>query len=380
MITDKEKTSLKAEIASIFDKFNILEHTATIGGLRDDILRLIDSAQDKPKFNIGDVITNGGRSVTITGIEDDVYIVTNDEIENDANCVNWHIKIKDQDKWMLLENAHPKFNVGDWIISEEAHKDYRICKITKIQDGCYSIESIYGFKGWNYFSVFEEIYRVWTIQDAQPGDILVYNDEYFIFKQINTGNDFFAYCKYDCHLGYDNLEIFCDKRISFSVKDIAPAEKEYCELLNRKLMEAGYRWDANKRELKESVRRLEDNNSDDDLTKAVMDYMLQFSGNNFCKAPWAIDSTGMAMPKALAKFGADWQKEKDKIWLAENHKQIFNNGYEEGFESGRDDAYDEIMEKSLKRNVVPDENGFACVSVPNEHLGKIVNVAILEDD
>ena len=369
MMTDKEKTSLKAEIASIFDKFNILEHTATIGGLRDDILRLIDSVQDKPKFNIGDVITNGGRSVTITGITEDAYIVTNDEIENDANCVNWHIKMKDQDKWTLVENARPKFNVGDWIISEEAHKDYRICKITKIQDGCYSIESIYGFKGWNYFSVFEEIYRVWTIQDAQPGDILVYNDEYFIFKQINTGNDFFAYCKYDCHLGYDNLEIFCDKRISFSVKDIAPVEKEYCELLNRKLMEAGYRWDAKKRELKESVRRPDDNS--DELESAAEKYAYE---------QWP----SVGVPNADCyhgfKAGAGWQKEKDKIWLAENHKQIFNNGYEEGFESGRDDAYDEIMEKSVKRTVVPDENGFGCVNVPNEHLGKIVNVAILEND
>ena len=383
-MTDKEKTSLKAEIASIFDKFNILEHTATIGGLRDDILRLIDSAQDKPKFNIGDVITNGGRSVTITDITEDSYIVTNDEIENDANCVNWHIKIKDQDKWMLVENARPKFNVGDWIISEEAHKDYRICKITRIQDGCYSIESIYGFKGWNYFSVFEEIYRVWTIKDAQPGDILANDHHILILRELgyswaSDGNpdSLYAYCGIKPN---GNFELEQEGYCFCGPLHTHPATKEQRDSLFSKMENAGYRWDANKRELKESFRRPEDNNSDDDLDKAVMNYMLQFSGNNFCKAPWAIDSTGMAMPKALAKFGADWQKEKDKIWLAENHKQIFNNGYEEGFESGRDDAYDEITKKSFKRTVEMDAHGFACVNIPNVQYGKIVNVAILEDD
>ena len=44
------------------------------------------------------------------------------------------------------------------------------------------------------------------------------------------------------------------------------------------------------------------------------------------------------------KDGARWQKQKDMKWLADNHKQIFNNGYEEGFEAGRDDAFDETEE------------------------------------
>jgi hypothetical protein len=47
-MTDKEKRELKEGVISIFKSFNILDHTATIGGLRDDILECINSMQEKP--------------------------------------------------------------------------------------------------------------------------------------------------------------------------------------------------------------------------------------------------------------------------------------------------------------------------------------------
>lgn len=47
-MTDKEKRELKDGVISIFKRFNILDNTATIGGLRDDILRYINSVQEEP--------------------------------------------------------------------------------------------------------------------------------------------------------------------------------------------------------------------------------------------------------------------------------------------------------------------------------------------
>lgn len=47
-MTDKEKRELKDGVISIFKRFNILDQTATIGGLRDDILRYINSLQEEP--------------------------------------------------------------------------------------------------------------------------------------------------------------------------------------------------------------------------------------------------------------------------------------------------------------------------------------------
>lgn len=46
-MTDKEKRELKEGVISIFKRFNILDHTATIGSLRDDILKYINSLQEE---------------------------------------------------------------------------------------------------------------------------------------------------------------------------------------------------------------------------------------------------------------------------------------------------------------------------------------------
>jgi hypothetical protein len=47
-MTDKEKRELKDGVISIFKSFNILDYTATIGGLRNDILEYINSFQEDP--------------------------------------------------------------------------------------------------------------------------------------------------------------------------------------------------------------------------------------------------------------------------------------------------------------------------------------------
>lgn len=47
-MTNKEKIELKDNIINIFNRFNILDHASTIGGLKDDILRYIDSMQEEP--------------------------------------------------------------------------------------------------------------------------------------------------------------------------------------------------------------------------------------------------------------------------------------------------------------------------------------------
>ena len=56
-MTDKEKRELKDGVTSIFKRFNILGHMATIGGLRDDIIRYINSFQEEPiSEDLGDYI------------------------------------------------------------------------------------------------------------------------------------------------------------------------------------------------------------------------------------------------------------------------------------------------------------------------------------
>ena len=54
------------------------------------------------------------------------------------------------------------------------------------------------------------------------------------------------------------------------------------------------------------------------------------------------------MVERAFKAGADWQKQKDRKWLADNHKQIFNNGWSEGYEVGRDSMEEDMMKDAVK--------------------------------
>lgn len=104
-MTDKEKRELKDGIISIFKRFNILDHTATIGGLRDDILIYIDSMQEehklKPKFQKGNKIVYVGERKepdteehTILYVYDDMYATTWGKM----------IPFKFQDDYQLVED------------------------------------------------------------------------------------------------------------------------------------------------------------------------------------------------------------------------------------------------------------------------------------
>ena len=123
--------------------------------------------------------------------------------------------------------------------------------------------------------------------------------------------------------------------------------KEYCSLC----MDINCDGCGVKKDIDEYEKNCEEEQRDKELDEAVVNYMSQFTGVNYYKSPWAIDSTGMAMPRDLAKFGAKWQWKKDKKWLTDNHKKIFNSGYDEGFEAGREDMDDEMMGKAIDAEV-----------------------------
>ncbi len=52
--------------------------------------------------------------------------------------------------------------------------------------------------------------------------------------------------------------------------------------------------------------------------------------------------------ETACKLGAEWQKQKGRKWLADNHKQIFNNGWSEGYEVGRDSMEEDMMKDAVK--------------------------------
>ena len=160
----------------------------------------------------------------------------------------------------------PKFKVGDWIVQDNAG----IYKVTEICESWYEVIDSYELHYSIDFNQ-ESMCRLWTIQDAKPGDVLhavgQHNDCIFIFNRL--GNDVsdrdrvFAtgYCCLDitadkmefCVQGPDNIEV--------GDVNVKPATKIQCDLLFQKMKESRYEWDSYRMELKrienEGVTKIE---------------------------------------------------------------------------------------------------------------------------
>lgn len=148
----------------------------------------------------------------------------------------------------------PRFNVGDWVIFTTSGNLYQVEK----KENCeYTLKDIHGGSFCVSFSN-EELIREWTIEDARDGDVLSLYTEY-------KGNKITQICiieKYAGeYVGCSNMHTFkiyagvnwannlqIGKHMGCS--DIHPATKEQRDLLFQKIKEAGYEWDADKKELK----------------------------------------------------------------------------------------------------------------------------------
>ena len=92
--------------------------------------------------------------------------------------------------------------------------------------------------------------EVMDFADAKNGDVLATDDGLCLFDgTLEEGKYPFAYCGITKR-GFD----FYDARLPFSHdNNIRPATKEQRDLLFSKMREAGYEWDAEKKELKKII-------------------------------------------------------------------------------------------------------------------------------
>lgn len=152
---------------------------------------------------------------------------------------SWIAWVEKQGEQKPTSKIEPKFKVGDWIIFNGF-----ILHIDEIVKGYYRTTSIgYGIPNsydWNI----DNVARLWTIQDAKAGDVLVHNDCTFIFIEIKDGivqalEENLLHGTNPVHFGEPDKD-----------NDYRPATKEQRDLLFKKMKEAGYEWDADKKELK----------------------------------------------------------------------------------------------------------------------------------
>ena len=140
-----------------------------------------------------------------------------------------------EEKFDNANKIEQKFNEGDWIIFNGW-----ILHIDEVVNGYYRTTSIGGIHNsydWNI----DNAARLWTIQEANDGDVLAAGDWVFIFRKFHINGFPKCHCHYDL-----TLEEFKVDTDSYMVGggDIYPATEEQRELLFQKMKEAGYVWDC----------------------------------------------------------------------------------------------------------------------------------------
>ena len=210
----------------------------------------------EPKFKPGDRIVEKDiyecGSGTIKEIRDGKYIF-------EDNCF---IYIKEQDLWQLVkEPVEPKLKVGDWVVNKLGH----VWHINSFDKKNYHVSN--GDK-YNYFPISkQDEMHLWTINDAEDGDVLytssTASNEVFIFKGLTKEGYI------DCYCSYDSEDKYCEGKHHFIGEPTFmthPATKEKCDLLFQKMKEAGYEWDADKKELK----KIEQNHAWDEEDEKII--------------------------------------------------------------------------------------------------------------
>ena len=164
-----------------------------------------------------------------------------------------------EDENKSADMVEPKFKVGNWLQYRNA-KPFFVEEITK--QGYVNGDSCLPFN-------WENEIHLWTIEDAKDGDVLTFNDGHGndsieLIKSITDKKIEFWFCLtngnryevFDGIIPYTNL---------VSREDATPATKEQRDLLFQKMKEAGYEWDAEKKELK----KIEQNHSWSEEDEAI---------------------------------------------------------------------------------------------------------------
>lgn len=155
-------------------------------------------------------------------------------------------KIDNRNCMKPIDEVEPKFHEGDWIVWQD--KCYKVN-----YNGCgYELVDQSGLSTSLEYGTIDENAHLWTIQDAKPGDVLYYksdnNIEYIVMnKGINMHGNIDSYFRYN---SLDGFAVDVPAVLSAKKDNITLATREQRDLLFSKMREAGYEWDAEKKELK----------------------------------------------------------------------------------------------------------------------------------
>ena len=138
-------------------------------------------------------------------------------------------------------NVKPKFSVGDWVVFNNKHQS--IYQVKKIENDYYILRHTHG-GSFRVCVLHDESLRLWSIEDAKDGDVLV--GSYGIFIFMNKSNGY-------CGVLSDNTFIRSTGNNEWT-EGLHPATKEQRDTLEKAMANAGYTFNFEEKVL-EKIRQ-----------------------------------------------------------------------------------------------------------------------------
>lgn len=221
-----------------------------------------------------------------------------------------------------IGKIEPKFHEGDWVVYMGT-----TAKILDLQKHCY-VGKDTNNKDFVVSYCNECEMRKWNISDAKDGDVLSNGEMIVIFKH-------FVEPSYRQHIvAYIGLDTIggiqvTDEDWELGIDKAKPATKEQCDTLFAKMKEEGWKWDAEKKELKKIEQKSTENLTDvdheyysnllsNDDSDNIDDYAYQCA---YCMShDWMKETATWEDVQKAVKLGAEWKKQKS-TWNEEDEKK-----------------------------------------------------------
>lgn len=248
-----------------------------------------------------------GVKVCINNVETGLFISQAEYDEWVDSMFDEMIKSKNDEK--ITYKVAPRFKVGDWIVGSNS-----MYKVVSLNDelSCYMVIDVNNEKikipyyfdcGPNHMCS----YHLWTIRDARDGDVLVYQngDTEIIMIFKSERDSFHAYTHFHVFDNNYGVNISCVCCIGAH-----PATKEQRDILFAKMKEAGYEWDADKKELKKIEQKSLEQSEDKKMRRCISDVVRKYGA----------EFTSGTVTKETMLAWLEKQGEQKPVWSDEDEE------------------------------------------------------------
>lgn len=164
------------------------------------------------------------------------------------------------------DKVEPKFKNGQWIVWQD--KCYKVN-----YNGCgYELVDQNGWSTSLGYETIDENAHIWDItKDAKDGDVLKEDSCTFIIERMKPDGTAIIHC---CLFDDGNFDL--GSTLIFDIDSTHPATKEQHDILFQKMKEAGYEWDAEKKELKNIEQKFSWSEDDEKMIRSICCYLNEF--------------------------------------------------------------------------------------------------------